>query len=426
MKKLFSNTIEQTLTTSEIEDLFYKNQFLEYMINHMENLMFIVSRNNDIVYVNDAVVLKYGYSREELLQMKLMNIDMMYKPDDMENFWEIFAKEKVLKFSSMHKDKEGNLYPVKIHTHYIDYQGQQYSFGIIEDERYIQNLLDAQNDILVMTNETEMLAGNSAMLEFFEYKTFENFHKEHQCICDFFIDEEGYLPSNLQWVSYIIQMKEENNKVKMKHLATGKNHIFMAKVTPFDSYRYLISFNDITELEQYKAELEKLSITDSLTTLYNRRYFIDQIPQEINRTKRYGKMIGFIMFDIDFFKQYNDTYGHQKGDEVLSEIALTCKNIFSRASDFCFRLGGEEFGVFLSVDSYESLQKEAEKLRSGIENLHIQHSKSSIADFITISVGAILSEGNPSIEELYSKADNQMYKAKENGRNRVFLDQEVY
>lgn len=121
----------------------------------------------------------------------------------------------------------------------------------------------------------------------------------------------------------------------------------MVRAAAFDSIRSLVTFTDITELERYKNELEHLAITDGLTSLYNRRYFNQILPQEINRAKRNKKCIAFIMLDIDFFKQYNDAYGHLKGDETLIKVAHTIKHYFNRASDFCFRLGGRRIWDYL-------------------------------------------------------------------------------
>ncbi|MDD3595284.1 MAG: GGDEF domain-containing protein [Sulfuricurvum sp.] len=143
------------------------------------------------------------------------------------------------------------------------------------------------------------------------------------------------------------------------------------------------------------------------------------LPREINRAKRDQKYIAFLMIDVDYFKQYNDVYGHLNGDDVLSNIANTIKKHFSRASEFCFRLGGEEFGVVSSIDSLAEFTQHAEQLRTSIEELHIEHDGSMVSPFVTVSAGIIISKGSDTFESIYSKADQELYRAKQTGRNHV-------
>lgn len=173
-----------------------------------------------------------------------------------------------------------------------------------------------------------------------------------------------------------------------------------------------------------QKNLEKLSHYDSLTGVHNRRYYNTIIPKEINRLKRDKKYISFAMIDIDFFKQYNDIYGHIHGDKALTEVANYIQNSLKRASDYCFRMGGEEFCiVFSDYDTSKSF-KFCENLRIGIEKLQIAHSGSSISKYLTISIGLVVSNLASEIIDdlgLYSTADNALYRAKANGRNQTHL-----
>jgi len=156
-------------------------------------------------------------------------------------------------------------------------------------------------------------------------------------------------------------------------------------------------------------------ITDALTEVYNRRYFNEMLP------KRDRKYLTFIMIDIDHFKQYNDTYGHQEGDDVLVQVAQAIASSLERSSDLCFRLGGEEFAVLCeSLDPQEAL-KFAECIRENIEGLKIPHAKNSAGEFVTISLGLLTKKitGEVDTDMLYKEADDLLYAAKKNGRNRV-------
>lgn len=177
---------------------------------------------------------------------------------------------------------------------------------------------------------------------------------------------------------------------------------------------------DITE----KKVLQHLAITDGLTGLYNRRYFNEILSREIGRAIREKSFLSFLMMDIDFFKQYNDTYGHDAGDEALIKVSKSIKDSTSRSSDFAFRLGGEEFGVVFSGSDREHSLMFAQKIREGVENLKILHANSSANKYITISVGLLVidfSDENIDINGFYTMADDALYEAKNNGRNRVVV-----
>jgi diguanylate cyclase (GGDEF)-like protein len=175
------------------------------------------------------------------------------------------------------------------------------------------------------------------------------------------------------------------------------------------------------KLQDYISLVEEMSITDALTGIYNRRYFDEHLPKVINSAKRKNELVNFIMMDIDHFKQYNDTYGHQMGDDVLVKIAKTLKDSLHRADDYCFRLGGEEFGVIFKANTKEESIKFANTLKQNIENLHITHSGNSASPYVTASFGLICQKANDILNtnEIYKQADDLLYTSKNLGRNRV-------
>ncbi|QOY50980.1 diguanylate cyclase [Candidatus Sulfurimonas baltica] len=204
----------------------------------------------------------------------------------------------------------------------------------------------------------------------------------------------------------------------------GSGYWVAATVTPqFDSDGTLHCFTAVRQDITDKKNIEILSITDSLTNLYNRRYFNTTIEKEISRAKRDGKYLGFLMMDIDHFKLYNDTYGHQKGDIVLQEIGKVLTEYTQRASDFSFRLGGEEFGILFSgLNESDSLEF-AQNVLKAIEDLKIEHKRNTASKYVTASAGLIIRKNEILLncEETYLLADKLLYKAKEKGRNRVEL-----
>ncbi len=170
-------------------------------------------------------------------------------------------------------------------------------------------------------------------------------------------------------------------------------------------------------LEAHNNELKELSITDSLTKVYNRRHFFEAAQTLVSIAKREKSEISFLMIDIDYFKNVNDTYGHQVGDYVLVRLSQEIQSMV-RDSDVFARIGGEEFALLLHGTSLEGAKIIAEKIRLRVEELDFEDNY--IPFDLTISIGcSSLSESVTTLEELYQDADKKLYIAKELGRNRV-------
>ncbi len=175
------------------------------------------------------------------------------------------------------------------------------------------------------------------------------------------------------------------------------------------------------ELERANRQLTVLSRTDPLTGLLNRRQFLELVDQELQRRRRNGQPLLFAVMDIDDFKLYNDTYGHQAGDEALMQVATLLQDHFRRAGDRLFRLGGEEFGLLLEVDSLQAGEQLLERYREALQGLGIPH-ESSRHKVLTASFGLVACQGCEAVRDvqtLYHLADKAMYEAKANDRNRV-------
>ncbi len=172
-------------------------------------------------------------------------------------------------------------------------------------------------------------------------------------------------------------------------------------------------------LTKANNKLERLSNTDQLTDIANRRFFDEFILQQWNRMKRDNKPLSLIMCDVDHFKLYNDAYGHQAGDECLVKIAKIIVNSFARSTDFIARYGGEEFAIILPDTNNEGAVTIAEKIKNDVIKANIAHEKSTYSSAVTLSMGVstIVPYKNALIVELIKSADELLYKAKANGRN---------
>lgn len=173
-----------------------------------------------------------------------------------------------------------------------------------------------------------------------------------------------------------------------------------------------------TKLDEKNKLLEKLSYTDPLTGVFNRRKFDEVFVTSLKSAKRYKRLISFIIVDVDNFKLYNDTYGHHEGDVVLKRISDVILSRLGRPDDYMFRLGGEEFGLLYHSSDEEKSLEFANKIREDVENLNITHKNNSYFGKITISLGlTIIKNKNDTPDFIYEEADKLLYKAKNAGRN---------
>jgi diguanylate cyclase (GGDEF)-like protein len=183
----------------------------------------------------------------------------------------------------------------------------------------------------------------------------------------------------------------------------------------------LLAIEDITERKIAEEQLKLIAFMDGLTGVANRRHFDNTLDLEWRRAMRSAKPLSLIIIDIDYFKNYNDLYGHLAGDSCLQKIAHTIKDSLRRAGNFVARYGGEEFMVILPDTHAEEACLFAESLQEKIENLNIEHKDSKVGKNVTVSLGVstTVPKKYSTQDELISLADKALYKAKEGGRNRV-------
>ncbi|MDZ8035814.1 PleD family two-component system response regulator [Nostoc sp. DedSLP04] len=174
------------------------------------------------------------------------------------------------------------------------------------------------------------------------------------------------------------------------------------------------------KLEAVNLELQRLVTIDGLTQVANRRRFEEYFSQEWQRLKREQRPLSLILCDVDFFKLYNDTYGHRVGDRCLQKIAQAIKDIIKRPGDLVARYGGEEFAVILPNTDTEGATHVADQICRAVQTLAIPHQKSQVSSHVTISVGFTTEIPQPDsdLEEMITAADRALYQAKAAGRDR--------
>ncbi len=190
---------------------------------------------------------------------------------------------------------------------------------------------------------------------------------------------------------------------------------------------YICIQEDFTERHNLRQELRKTNRRlakeakiDALTELPNRRYFDEIYQRELAHVRRFGGSLSLLMIDIDYFKNYNDAFGHTRGDECLQKLAELIDRNLVRSNDFVARYGGEEFVVILPGTDRAGAQQVADRIRLAVEAAEIEHPDSECADVVTVSIGAASYEAEDYPDyDLLEEADAALYSAKKEGRNRV-------
>lgn len=202
---------------------------------------------------------------------------------------------------------------------------------------------------------------------------------------------------------------------------------FMMRVTPFKSegqYYFVISHQNITERKEAEEAVNHMARIDGLTDIANRRAFDEVLQEEYRRCARLKKPLAVGLLDIDHFKLLNDCYGHLSGDNCLKQIARLFKGFVNRPGDLCARYGGEEFALLWTETSLQQAEQLSRQILQQIVELQIPNDRSPTLQYVTASMGLVSRTPHHQVpvDNLIHDADNLLYQAKKNGRNRLELE----
>ena len=408
-----------------------KNE-LESIVENIPDILFRSKIDDDMtmLFVNSAIDKITGYKPDGFIQNSVRSYRSIIHHEDKESV--LLEIQKALKESNIYtleyriiNSIGDTLWVRESAKKIVDDEGNEIIEGLITnitDQRNAMNKLrkfiDIQDNIVVLTDGEKVLFANKKFFDFFGYENLEEFLKEHNCICERFVKNDTFfhldkiLPKEENWVRSLINLQGRERVVSMIN-KDNQAHAFTVSINNYDPQSYIVNFSDISDTMFEKLRLKEKAIRDQLTNAYNRTYFESSIQSILsNNEKRNGKT-GIIIFDIDYFKSINDNYGHGVGDLVLKTLVEVINN-FIRKDDKLIRWGGEEFIILLYAKSLEDVKIQAEHLRVVIQN----HKFDQIPS-LTCSFGITLHESETSIEESIKKADEKLYIAKKNGRNRV-------
>ncbi len=328
----------------------------------------------------------------------------------------------------INKDKLYTLLESNAKTIYLDKINKKQQKEIEEQKLILQNIINTEKNILIVTDFKEIPFVNNAFLKFFNISSIEEFKRRFEKIEDIFIDYNGYVHKNLidnyhdmnniKFSDSFYKMLNEIDDTKKLVLMLDSNlelKSFCINISILDAKKnlFLISLTDITEMTIAKNDSEYKAYFDGLTKIYNRNKFDELFSQELLRVQRYKHELSIAILDIDHFKNFNDTFGHLIGDEVLIMLAANLKEKV-RNTDIFARWGGEEFVILFIETSLDNAVQSANKLRE-----HISSLKHKTAGGITASFGLTEYRDGDTLESLFNRCDEALYIAKENGRNRV-------
>jgi diguanylate cyclase (GGDEF)-like protein len=267
------------------------------------------------------------------------------------------------------------------------------------------------------TNRENIINIHSQLIEEYEKMLTSNILKRNESTKQ--LEEYGNDLLN----SYYTNSYKRLSKLLAKSLESKREILSYIILFALGALFFLIYINNLfyNKNKEFIEKIEKLSVIDSMTNLYNRRHFDTLFPIKQKTQKRREKSLIFMMIDIDNFKRYNDTYGHDAGDRVISSVASKLKNSLHRSTDTASRLGGEEFGILLEDMTKSQSINFANKLLHAIEDMHIIHEKNLASNFVTTSIGlsVIPPDTQYDMKKIYQLTDKALYHSKENGRNQV-------
>lgn len=301
---------------------------------------------------------------------------------------------------------------------------------IEEQEKLLQNIINTEKNISIVTNFERISFANNSFLEFFDIENIDGFYEKYKCGMDMFNEEDNFLHKGLltEDRDYIdtkdlgrrfYELVQNTDEAKRVVSLTDRNlepKYFFINISLMDEEKdlYLLCLTNITGITIQKADALKKAYTDQLTGAYNRNKFKEVLKHEMAKCKRYDYYkLSFAMFDIDHFKRFNDEYGHLVGDEILKMLVKKVKNNI-RETDLLVRWGGEEFIIIFEGVDISAAVKASNTLREKVEK--VRH---TTAGEITVSFGVTQYQKGDDEEKILQRCDEALYLAKNGGRNCV-------
>ncbi|MCY1713566.1 PAS domain S-box protein [Caproiciproducens galactitolivorans] len=432
-KKLFlALAVDLTERSAMKDQLTKKESMLDAIINSAQDAIVILNSQGNVTLWNHAAEQIFGYTREEILGKNLHRLVGMDE-HTFQNSFEFFrlagaknAKGKTIEVKAKHKN--GHELNIEVSMSFLKIMDDLHCIAIIHDiserkraqeelinsrKQYFELAENAPIGIILCDEECNILYVNPKTLEILGSPGIEETKK---------INLRTF-PLLVQYgLSNRLDECMQNNELGIFEMnyesKWGKKVFLRLHVKPRSDKGKVtgaqVIIDDITEKKQMEEELRSLSLTDYLTNVYNRRFFIRKLEEEIELIRRRNRgTFSLTMLDVDHFKRINDRYGHNVGDQVLKNLTYVIKNRIRKA-DCLARWGGEEFVILMQGTTVNNAMALVEELRESISKMILTG-----VDSVTASFGVVEYNAGDTVDSLIQKADNLMYEAKAAGRNCV-------
>ncbi len=285
----------------------------------------------------------------------------------------------------------------------------------------LQHIMDSDKSLSVVTDEESIAYASKAFLKIFDVEDIDELKRKHSSVLNIFEKYPSFITDEImkdkiknhnELFEYINSSKESNRILRLI-LPDSETKSFFVSISKITSQNYLLSLTDITSMEKERILTTKKAYKDKLTQIYNRNKFEEVFEYQLKQIKRNNQPLSLAIIDIDHFKDFNDTYGHLVGDEILVLLSKTIREDI-RESDLFARWGGEEFVILFNNTKLNNSVELSEKFRKNIQAM-----KHSSKQEITASFGLCEYREGDTINSMIKRADTALYKAKNSGRNRV-------
>lgn len=407
------------------------SSYNRFLLENANEAVYVYDEDCHIVHVNEQAVRDSGYSQEELLDMKISDLDPVFSQPPIQAGGTGDSSNQSLTFRAQHKHKAGNLYPVEISLTALEYDDKRFNAFFARD---ISMLVEAEESLGLGEESFRVIADTSpvaliisrvgdGMIQYANRQASDLFGKTTAELMDSSIFELFHEYSNDQSLTTVLSAgKDVKNR---EILFQGGREVSMwlslsTKTLVLEKEKVICSaLLDVTEAHELSHQLSYQATYDDLTGLVNRREFEDRLQEAIDRAREQKTDSVLCYLDLDQFKVINDTCGHMAGDELLRQLSQVLHRCIRR-DDTLARLGGDEFGVLLEDCPLKNAIAAADNIRQVVQEFRFLWEDSSFNIGVSIGLTPISQEGE-TISDVLRRADTACYAAKDSGRNRIHV-----